>query len=53
MLRDMPSAKNLNLNQQKDLFTKTDKRILELLKKAKKLGYEIASECITKLYVKK
>ena len=53
MLRDMPSAKNLNLNQQKDLFTKTDERILELLKKAKKLGYEIASECITKLYVKK
>jgi hypothetical protein len=37
MLKDMPSARNLNKDQQKNLFAKTDERILELLKKAKKL----------------
>ncbi len=53
MLKNMPSAKNLNQDQQKKLFEKTDERILELLKNAKKLWYEIENECITKLYLKK
>ena len=48
MLTDMPSAKSLNQDQQKKLFTLTDERILELLKKAKKLWYELGTECITK-----
>ncbi len=37
MLKEMPSARNLNKDQQEKLFAKTDERILELLKNAKKL----------------
>lgn len=49
MLRDIPST-NLNQYQQKYLFTKTDERILQLLKKAKKLWYELEPECVSKKF---
>jgi hypothetical protein len=37
MLKDMPSAKELSDNERKDLVQKTENRISELLRKAKKL----------------
>jgi hypothetical protein len=37
MLKDMPSAKELEPEEQKALAEKTENRIIELLKKAKKL----------------
>lgn len=48
MLKDIPSAKDLTAEEQKDLVTKTENRITELLKRAKKLWYDLESECISK-----
>ena len=49
MLKDMPSAaKKLNPDQQKDLAKKTENRIAELLRKAKKLWYELETECVSR-----
>lgn len=48
MLKDIPSAKDLTAEEQKDLVTKTENRITELLKKAKSLWYDLESECISK-----
>lgn len=53
MLRDMPSLKKISSEQQKKLFIKTEERILELLKNAKKLWYELHSECVSKVWTNK
>lgn len=51
MLKDMPSAGKLTQAEQEDLAKKTENRVTELLKKAKKLWYDLESECVTKKHV--
>ncbi len=51
MLKDMPSARRLTEEEQKDLVKKTEDRITELLIRAKKLWYELETECVTKKWL--
>lgn len=48
LLIAMPSAKKLTSDQQKKLILASENRLQVLIKKAKQLGYELASEPITK-----
>lgn len=51
MLKDIPSAKRLTEEEQKNLVKKTEDRITELLRRAKKLWYELEPECVTKKWL--
>ena len=51
MLKDMPSAKKLTEKQQEELFKKTEGRILVLLREAKKLWYDLETECVSKKWM--
>ena len=51
MQKDIPSAKELKQEEKKELVKKTENRIINLLKKAKNLWYELEPECITKKWL--
>ena len=48
LLKEVPSARKLSVEQQKELVVKTDNRITSLLRRAKRLWYELQAECVTK-----
>jgi len=51
MLKYMPSAKNLDEDRKKKIVSASENRLQVLVKKAKQMWYELASEPITKKHI--